>query len=243
MAASDDSSAVVLLPLVQRHSGRAGGADDGFADEDGGLPSSAPCFLSIPALSLVLSPSLFYFGFSSVAAGGSADGGGMAVLDGVAEGHGGERGAAAGNPKMMILFSNFGPENPPCFCFFVNLPCLLSQICSSLQVRFSKVLPHLVSFFFFDSTACPSSPALSFSFPFLPRFCSLLPSALQKISPPSSFLRPILCFLFSPLYLLAAGGEVHHTLSKCRTWWHESCRVWLCRCGYGSCGIFGQVGW
>eukprot|EP00258_Populus_trichocarpa_P031834 XP_024447853.1 uncharacterized protein LOC112325482 [Populus trichocarpa] len=79
-----------------RHSGRAGGADDGFADEDGGLPSSAPCFLSIPALSLVLSPSLFYFGFSSVAAGGSADGGGMAVLDGVAEGHGGERGAAPG---------------------------------------------------------------------------------------------------------------------------------------------------
>jgi hypothetical protein len=31
----------------------------------------------------------------------------------VAEGHGGERGAAAGNPKRMILFSNFGPENPP----------------------------------------------------------------------------------------------------------------------------------
>jgi hypothetical protein len=31
----------------------------------------------------------------------------------VVEGHGGERGAAAGNPKRMILFSNFGPENPP----------------------------------------------------------------------------------------------------------------------------------
>uniref|UniRef100_A0A2K1Y934 Uncharacterized protein n=1 Tax=Populus trichocarpa TaxID=3694 RepID=A0A2K1Y934_POPTR len=31
----------------------------------------------------------------------------------VAEGHGGERGAAAGNPKRMILFSNFGPETPP----------------------------------------------------------------------------------------------------------------------------------
>jgi hypothetical protein len=31
----------------------------------------------------------------------------------VAEGHGGERGVAAGNPKRMILFSNFGPENPP----------------------------------------------------------------------------------------------------------------------------------
>ena len=73
---------VILLPLVQRHSSRAGGADDGFADEDGGLPSSALCFLSVSALSLVLSPSLFCFGFSYVAAGGSADGDGMAVLDG-----------------------------------------------------------------------------------------------------------------------------------------------------------------
>jgi len=82
VAPGGDSSAVVLLPLVQRHSGRAGGADNGFADEDGGLPSSALCFLSVSALSLVLSPSLFCFGFSSVAAGGSADGGGMAVLDG-----------------------------------------------------------------------------------------------------------------------------------------------------------------
>ena len=36
---------------------------------------------------------------------------------------------------------------------------------------------------------------------------------------------------------------VHHTLSKCRAWWHGSCRVWLCRYGYGSCRIFGQVGW
>jgi hypothetical protein len=82
VAAGGDSSAVVLLPLVQRHNSRAGGADDGFADENGGLPSSALCFLSVSALSLVLSPSLFCFGFSSVAAGGSADGGGMAVLDG-----------------------------------------------------------------------------------------------------------------------------------------------------------------
>jgi hypothetical protein len=37
---------------------------------------------SLFLLSHVLSPSLFCFGFSSVAAGGSADGGGMAVLDG-----------------------------------------------------------------------------------------------------------------------------------------------------------------
>ena len=37
---------------------------------------------SLFLLSLVLSPSLFCFGFSSVAAGGSADGGGMEVLDG-----------------------------------------------------------------------------------------------------------------------------------------------------------------
>jgi len=188
VAASDDSSAVVLLPLVQRHSGRAGGADDGFADEDGGLPSSAPCFLSIPALSLVLSPSLFYFGFSSVAAGGSADGGGMAVLDGVAEGHGGERGAAAGNPKMMILFSNFGPENPPCFCFFVNLPCLLSQICSSLQVRFSKVLPHLVSFFFLFLQL--ARLPLLFLFPplFFPVSAACFPLLSKK------FLLPLLVF-------------------------------------------------
>jgi hypothetical protein len=37
---------------------------------------------SLFLLSLVLSPSLFCFGFSSVAAGGSADGGRMEVLDG-----------------------------------------------------------------------------------------------------------------------------------------------------------------
>jgi len=71
VATDGDSSAVVLLLLVQRHSGRAGGADDGFADEDSGLPPSTLSFLSISALSLVLSPSLFCFGFSSVAAGGS----------------------------------------------------------------------------------------------------------------------------------------------------------------------------
>ena len=71
------------------------------------------------------------------------------------------------------LLSN--KNSPLCFCFFVNLHCLLSQICSSLlyfvllQVRFSKVLPPLVSFFFFVSAACLSSPALSFFFspPFL----------------------------------------------------------------------------
>jgi len=81
VAAGGDSSTVVLLPLVQRHSGRAGGVDDGFAYEEGGLPSSALCFLSVYALSLFLSPSLFCFGFSSVAAGGSTDGGVMTVLD------------------------------------------------------------------------------------------------------------------------------------------------------------------
>ena len=205
MAASDDSSAVVLLPLVQRHSGRAGGADDGFADEDGGLPSSAPCFLSIPALSLVLSPSLFYFGFSSVAAGGSADGGGMAVLDGVAEGHGGERGAAAGNPKMMILFSNFGPENPPCFCFFVNLPCLLSQICSSLQVRFSKVLPHLVSFFF-CFYSLPVFPCSFFFLPFSSPFLQLASLCSPKNFSSLFFSSPHSLFsVLSPVFIGSRG--------------------------------------
>ncbi|KAJ6999400.1 LOW QUALITY PROTEIN: hypothetical protein NC653_010176 [Populus alba x Populus x berolinensis] len=43
-------AAICFLPLVQRHSGRAGGVDDGFADEDGGLPSFALCFLSVSAL-------------------------------------------------------------------------------------------------------------------------------------------------------------------------------------------------
>jgi len=56
VATCDDSSVVVLFLLVQRHRGRAGGADDGFADEDGGLPSSALSFLSISAPS----PSPFF---------------------------------------------------------------------------------------------------------------------------------------------------------------------------------------
>jgi len=112
------------------------------------------------------------------------------------------------------LLSN--KNSPLCFCFFVNLHCLLSQICCSLlyfvllQVCFSKVLPPLVSLFFFVSAACLSSPALSFFF--LPTF----PSA-----PP-------------PRVFIGRGGEVHHTLYKHRAWWpgHGSpvsplMRVWV----------------
>ena len=64
VAIGSDSSAVVLLLLVHRYNRCAGGADNGFANEDGGLPSSALSFLSIFAPS----PSLFfYFWFRSSA--------------------------------------------------------------------------------------------------------------------------------------------------------------------------------
>jgi len=62
---------------------------------------------------------------------------------------------------------------------FSSLFCLALSLSSVSQ----KTIPRLVSLsllFLFSSS--------SFSSPFLPRFCSLLPSALQKIYPPSSCL-------------------------------------------------------
>ena len=101
----------------------------------------------------------------------------------------------------FLLFSCQLKSSPLCLC----LPCFQNNLCSSLkqspasfslfgsflQVRFPKVLPPLVSFFFL----------------FLPRFRSLLPSFLQKIYPPLppyfvffSFL--LFSFLFSSPFSL-----------------------------------------
>ena len=118
---------------------------------------------------------------------------------------------------------------------FSSLFCLALSLSSVSQ----KTIPRLVSlsFLFLFSSS-------SFSSPFLPRFCSLLPSALQKISPPSSCLPlsvrlPFSLFLqnfappgvplflkkSSPLascalpYIYRQPWERHHTLSKCRAWW------------------------
>jgi len=143
---------------------------------------------------------------------------------------------------------------------FSSLFCLALSLSSVSQ----KTIPRLVSLsllFLFSSS--------SFSSPFLPRFCSLLPSALQKISPPSSCLplsirlpfslSPKFCppwLLVPPLVFISRGGEDHLTTAMAQgkvgdgsCWqgmvsvsffFHNACRVWLC--GYGSCGIFGQVG-
>jgi len=176
----------------------------------------------------------------------------------VAEGHCGERGAAAGNPKISPVSASFLLF----FCFSSLLfgLCFLflspfSRLASLSVTAFSpspKILPP--SFCFFPSV----SASLSFS-KIPPRFVPLFPknrspSSLIFLSAPQ-IVPPWL--LVPPLVFISRGGEDHLTTAMAQgkvgdgsCWqgmvsvsffFHNACRVWLC--GYGSCGIFGQVGW
>ena len=104
---------------------------------------------------------LFLFSLSGSAGVGSADGGGMVGLLVVAGRNGG---GAGGSATVALLFP--------------LLSCSFPLLCISKKQ--SHVWFPLSLLFLFSSS--------SFSSPLLPRFCILLPSALQKISPPSSCL-------------------------------------------------------
>jgi len=148
---------------VQRHNGRAGGVDDGFSNEDDGLPSSALSFLSVSTPSpspfsifdfvlLLPSSTLFFlfslFGFVSP----------LSVT------------LFFSSPSSLFLFffllwflCIISLSLSSLFCFFLPVSISLFSILS--PVFFYFLLPLYLSLFFFPS--CLKIPLLVLSFPFL----------------------------------------------------------------------------